>query len=259
MTVTSPITEWELAKRLAQSYYLRTGHLHKTEVFLAEIQRKFNPNHDPSNGQFTFGPGTANLTGRSSSTPTPAATRAPYPVRVELPRSYPARIELPRTYPVRIELPRAVPVIRFRHSAGLDLPDEVVDRANSLSDAVRAATGHEIHITSGRRSPARQAVAMYNNYFDRSPAHYVNTEAEAEVHRAYQTGLDNGFSRRQTIEAMTTVLTEQTRRGIFLSRHMRSRAVDIRTPPARVLQAISNHPSVQSVYAENDHIHIQFH
>jgi hypothetical protein len=259
MTETSPITQWDLATRLARSYYLRTGHRYKTEVFLAEIQRKFNPYHDPNNGQFTFGPGTTNLTGRSSSAPIPAATQAPYPVRVELRRSYPARTEIPRTYPVRIELPRAVPVIRFRHSAELDLPDEVVDRANSLSESVRVATGHEIHVTSGRRSPARQAVAMYNNFVRGTPAHYLNRVAQAEVHQAFQNGQQNGMSRDQIVGAMANVLTAQTTRGIFLSRHMTSRAVDIRTPPAAVLQAIRNHPSVQSVGVENSHIHIQFH
>jgi hypothetical protein len=51
------ISEWGLAEQIARSYYLQTGRLLKTEVFLAEIQRKFNHNHDPHNGRFTFGPG----------------------------------------------------------------------------------------------------------------------------------------------------------------------------------------------------------
>lgn len=53
--------EWvsaeEAAWRMAKSYYLRTGIQLEPERFLDEIQQKFNPNHDPDDGRFTFGPG----------------------------------------------------------------------------------------------------------------------------------------------------------------------------------------------------------
>ena len=51
------ISEQDLARQIARSYYLETGRQVDPEVFLAEIQRKFNPNHDPDDGRFTFGPG----------------------------------------------------------------------------------------------------------------------------------------------------------------------------------------------------------
>lgn len=53
--------EWvsaeEATRRLAKSYYLRTGIVFEPDRFLDEIQRKFNPNHDPDDGRFTYGPG----------------------------------------------------------------------------------------------------------------------------------------------------------------------------------------------------------
>ena len=72
MTEANWISERDLAAQIARAYYLRTGHLLKTEVFLPEIQRKFNHNHDPSNGQFTFGPGPA-----QAMRPIPARMKGP--------------------------------------------------------------------------------------------------------------------------------------------------------------------------------------
>ena len=74
----------------------------------------------------------------------------------------------------------------------------------------------------------------------------------------YDSGQRDGLSREQVIHEMTKVLHKQTKRGIYLSRHMKSGAIDIRTPSASVLRAIRNHPTVESVGVENDHIHIQF-
>jgi hypothetical protein len=166
------------------------------------------------------------------------------------------RIKLRPSKPLPKKLEPAA--IRFSHSSGIDLPAEVITKANALSDAVKSDTGHQIHVTSGRRDPTRQAAAMYDNYFDRTPPHYLNTSAENEVRQAYTRGLGQGMSRAQVIASMANVLSRQVSRGIYLSPHMRSNAVDIRTPPASVLRAIRKHPMVKSVGVENDHIHIQF-
>lgn len=74
--------ELKLAEELASGFYLRTGRLLKSEVFLGELQRKFNPNHDPDDGRFTFGQGgaggggnlAARLTERSGSRVNPGRT-----------------------------------------------------------------------------------------------------------------------------------------------------------------------------------------
>jgi hypothetical protein len=278
MTHTRSFSALNLANQLAQGYYLRTAHLLRTEVFLQEIQQKFNSRHRPDNGQFDFGPSGSRLastpgnrSASSSSTATgrPPRSSANYPIRIELPRSepkdarYPQRFILSPSIPVDqrpdINQTQSQPVIRFSHSEGIDLPDQVVAKANHLSEAVRAATGHQIHVTSGRRDADRQATAMYNNYLQGHPPHYANVTAHAEVHQVFEKGRTNRSSRNNVIAAMASVLTEQMKRGIYLSRHMTSKAIDIRTPPATVLHAIRRHPSVQSVGVEDDHIHIQFH
>ena len=241
-----PTRQFKSADQKAFGHYLRTGQRLTTSEWQILWERKFNPNHDPENGRFTFGSGSGDP---SRATASMASRRtsgaAPYPVRFALPPSKPVQVEQSQQ-------------VRFRHSAGLDLPEPVVAKANELSDAVRTATGHEIHVTSGRRAADRQAVAMYNNYLDNTAPHYMNKIAESEVKRAYDKGQKAGLTREQIVREMTTALHNQIKRGIYLSPHMRSGAIDIRTPSASVLRVIRNHPTVKSVGVENDHIHVQF-
>ncbi len=148
--------------------------------------------------------------------------------------------------------------IRFGRNPGLDLPAQTIASANGLYDRIRAQTGHAIHVTSGRRGPDRQAAAMYDNYADGTAPRYANRTAEAEVRATYDAGRAQGLGRAGTVRAMTAVLQAQVDRGVYISRHMSARAIDIRTPPANVVAAIRADPSVQSAAMENDHLHIQF-
>lgn len=52
-----PQTEHKSAERLAFEHYIRTGHRLLVHVQPDELEHKFNPYHDPRNGQFTFAPG----------------------------------------------------------------------------------------------------------------------------------------------------------------------------------------------------------
>lgn len=238
--------ELKSANQMAFAHYLRTGQRLTANEWEIFWQRKFNPNHDPEDGRFTFGPSGGGLGGATASMASRRESGAvPYPVRFALPPSKPAQVERRQA-------------VRFRRSADLDLPEPVVAKANVLSDAVRTATGHEIHVTSGRRAADRQAAAMYDNYLDNSPPRYRNKVAESEVKLAYDKGRKNGLNRDQIVREMTKVLHSQTMRGIYLSPHMRSGAIDIRSPSVAVLRVIRNHPTVKSVGVENDHIHIQF-
>ena len=84
--------EAKSAANLAFSHYLRTGRRLPDSAFALDevrMEAKFNPNHDPENGQFTFGPGGPNW-GRSRSSPTSQArpaSRATPTVRTSPPPS----------------------------------------------------------------------------------------------------------------------------------------------------------------------------
>jgi LysM repeat protein/GH24 family phage-related lysozyme (muramidase) len=147
---------------------------------------------------------------------------------------------------------------RFRSNPGLDLPPSVVAPANKLYDNIKAATGYEIYVTSGRRGPERQAAAMYDNYADGTPPTYRDQVSEGQIRAAYTAGRNSGQSRAETIRDMAAVIQRQVDNGIFISRHLSSKALDIATPPASVIAAIRNDPNVRSVLVENDHIHIDF-
>ncbi len=51
--------ERKSADRLAFEHYLRTGERLTAEEWTSRVECKFNPYHDPRNGQFTFAPGGA--------------------------------------------------------------------------------------------------------------------------------------------------------------------------------------------------------
>lgn len=260
-------SEQKSADRLAFEHYLRTGRRLTTAEWLAE-ERKFNPYHDPDDGRFTFAPGGSG-SGGSSSSATSRLTNGgkPYPARIDLrngAKPYPVRNDLPtatrqplKKAPAAQRAP-APPAIRFHHRGGLDLSEPVIASANELSDSISRDTGYRIFVTSGRRNERRQAEAMYDNYVRRTEPHYVNVSAERAIRHAFDRARKNGKSRDEIIGDMENVLKSQTQHNIFISRHMRSGAIDIVKPPAEVLQAIRNHPSVQSAGVESNHIHVQF-
>jgi LysM repeat protein len=147
---------------------------------------------------------------------------------------------------------------RFQSNPGLDLPPEVVRPANTLYDNIKASTGYEIYVTSGRRGPDRQAAAMYDNYANGTPPTYRDQVSEAQIRAAYTAGRNSGQSRADTVRDMAAVIQGQVDNGIYISRHLRAKSLDIATPPASVIEAIRNDPSVRSVLVEDDHIHIDF-
>jgi hypothetical protein len=81
-----------LRQRLARRafvHYLRTGQQLPEETFLDDVERKFNPYHDPRNGRFTFAPGgpRSSSSGSVAHHRLPQRTAAAKPVRRLLPAS----------------------------------------------------------------------------------------------------------------------------------------------------------------------------
>lgn len=94
MTQERSRTETKSAERLKFAHYLRTGRHLADSAFESNTLKtrfKFNQNHDPSNGEFTFGPGDSASLGRSGgsnirtgASPTQAAGRGK-PAHAETP------------------------------------------------------------------------------------------------------------------------------------------------------------------------------
>lgn len=110
-------------------------------------------------------------------------------------------------------------------------------------------------VTSGRRSPRRQALALV--------AKLEAGETHADLHALYQLDhlLADVLAVEPDVEAMTAVLTEQVEDGQFLSPHLRDDAVDLRRwerSPAQLdrLRAHCTALGAQTTL-ERDHLHVQ--
>lgn len=98
-----------------------------------------------------------------------------------------------------------------------------------LAVAFRAASGRTFHVTSGVRTPLEQAEAMFDKLASGASLTglYRDYEAARQIEQAYQRARRSG--RARCVAAMTRVLTSQIARGLYISRHLYSGAVDVRS------------------------------
>jgi peptidoglycan hydrolase-like protein with peptidoglycan-binding domain len=141
---------------------------------------------------------------------------------------------------------------------GILMTDALRPSLNTLADQYFARTGQNLHITSGYRPPARQASAMY----DLIAAHgtqyvrnlYANKGAVDEILGAYR---QNRGNRAAAVSAMAHTIEGQVDRGVYISDHLRSRALDVSTSAnLRVLRDIVGGMG-GTVLNEGNHYHIE--
>lgn len=139
------------------------------------------------------------------------------------------------------------------------MPDKLRSRAETLSRRYAQRSGKLLHITSGQRSPAKQAAAMYGLIVRRKAAYvrnlYKNKAAFAQIFDAYQRNINNSAA---AINAMTRTIENQVKNGVFISRHLQSRALDVSTTTD--LRILRDEVAAMggTVVNEKDHYHIQF-
>jgi hypothetical protein len=104
-------------------------------------------------------------------------------------------------------------------SSGIDVNNAMQTFVAALEREVPSVP---VHVTSGIRSPERQARAL---------VYKRNNEGDSAVRRLYgqKDLIGEVLAAANTTAAMARVLTRQVRSGRFLSRHMRGDAVDLRT------------------------------
>ena len=122
----------------AFSHYLRTGRRLPKDIFIEaqDIELKFNPYHDPRNGQFTFAPGGPRTGTGTGSRPAPGQGR-PHP---------PAK---PGPYTVRSG--DTLSHIARRHGVRTD----TLARANNIKNPDHIQAGQRLHIPKDAPQPAR--------------------------------------------------------------------------------------------------------
>lgn len=122
------------------------------------------------------------------------------------------------------------------------------------------SSNRSLYITSGYRSPERQALAMYYNlikfgvpYVSRT---YKGRTAALEIIEAYRANRSNPAL---AARAMTAVIQAQIKRGVYISNHMLERAFDIRLSSAKLALLREVARSLGgTVVLERDHYHVGF-
>ncbi|MGB8386208.1 MAG: hypothetical protein WCG47_34070 [Dermatophilaceae bacterium] len=108
------------------------------------------------------------------------------------------------------------------------LTPAVAKAVKALADKYFAATAKDIHVNSGTRTAAQQADAMYIKLAAGDAlAEYINQLAVADIKKAYNDGVVSGKS-AAVITDMAKVIEAQIASGVYISKHLKAGAVDIR-------------------------------
>jgi len=117
----------------------------------------------------------------------------------------------------------------YTTNTGVRLSPEVKAKLTELARRYHAATGRTLLVTSGSRTPAEQARAMYNKLRlgDRLRG-YRNQAAVQPLVRIYDRGKRQRWSRDRIVAAMAEQIQGQIDRGVYISRHLWEHAFDVR-------------------------------
>jgi len=113
----------------------------------------------------------------------------------------------------------------------LRLTDANADKLKHIAARYWKATHKRLVVTGGTRTPQRQAQLVYDKlkHGDDIIALYENKAAATELRNAYRDAVAKGTKRKGTIKVMREVIEAQIARGIHVSKHLKSGAVDVRS------------------------------
>jgi hypothetical protein len=105
------------------------------------------------------------------------------------------------------------------------------DRLRRIAARYHASTKRPLVVTGGMRTPKRQAELMLAKLAHGSDIVqlYENTAAATEIRAAYRDATARGARRSELVRVIRDVIEGQMRRGIYVSKHLQSGAVDIRS------------------------------
>lgn len=110
------------------------------------------------------------------------------------------------------------------------LNDDLREVVRAIAERYHDKTGGTLEVTSGVRTPERQANAMYTKLaLGGSLAIYKKKALIDPIMKAYREGRKKKWKREATVHAMAAVIAEQVARGDYISRHLRGRAFDARS------------------------------
>ncbi|MFT7578923.1 MAG: hypothetical protein ACI9MR_000585 [Myxococcota bacterium] len=118
----------------------------------------------------------------------------------------------------------------FSTKGGVVLTPEVFEKVEAIAKIYYAKTRRKLVITSGTRDPRDQADAMYKKLRAGSTLRgYRNQRAINPLKAVYSTGRRKRWKKRKIVDAMGKIIQGQVDRGVYISRHLKAGAVDIRS------------------------------
>lgn len=113
----------------------------------------------------------------------------------------------------------------------LRLTESNTKRLERIAARYYKATKKRLVVTGGMRPPARQAQLMYDKlvHGDDIVNLYENKAAATEVRNAYQDAVAKRLKRKATVRAIREVIEAQMGRGVYVSKHLKANAVDVRS------------------------------
>lgn len=127
-----------------------------------------------------------------------------------------------------------------------------------VADLYFEKKNEKLTITSGYRPPPRQAQAIFNNIKLKGETKvrntYVNKAAIDQILASYRA---NKSDEAKAVAAMTDTITKQVARGVFISNHLLSNAIDIRVTADFVLLGKVAGQVGGRLITEGNHFHME--
>lgn len=142
------------------------------------------------------------------------------------------------------------------------LSDEMRQKADAIAREFHDKTGKELVVTSGSRTPADQARAMYVK-FRLGDKTYTGPSGR-EIKAIYDNAIAAGQSREVALESMTAKIREQLANGRPVSRHLLKEGLDFRTngmkeAEVKILQeAMRRNGGITLYEGKPPHLHASF-
>jgi len=153
----------------------------------------------------------------------------------------------------------------YSTKGSVKIPTTLKSSIKKIADAYYKTTQKDIVITSAKRTASSQASALYTRFKKGGNVkdYIKQTEAKA-VKKAYDDAVKAKKSKIDIIKAMTKVLDTQIKAGNYLSNHLSSKALDVRSKNmsatekkafTKACKAVANKCLVEG---SPQHFHLQF-
>jgi hypothetical protein len=121
--------------------------------------------------------------------------------------------------------------IPYKVNPGIEMTVAIEKKVALIGEKAMNSIGKKITVTSGTRGPDRQADAMRTKLElgEDITRLYKHKSAVGDIVRAYRQARNSGLGKAETTAQMADVIERYAEQGVYLSKHQRQGAVDLRT------------------------------